>query len=61
MSLELSYKLLKYVHFLVNFRFLLLEAALNFQFSTRVRKISNWVMPSAFICIEKYFHKKIRK
>ena len=27
------------------------------EFSTKTRKISNWVMPSAFICIKKQFHK----
>ena len=26
------------------------------EFSTKTWKISNWVMPSAFICIEKYFY-----
>ena len=31
------------------------------EFSTKIWKLSNWVMPSAFICIEKWFHKKIKK
>jgi len=53
-SLELVFKLLKHRHFWINFRFWLKNQSSEFtEFSTKTWKISNWVMTSAIICIEK--------
>ena len=59
---NLFFKLLKHGHFWINFRFWLVwielrkkETSEFTEFSTKTWNISNWVIPSAFICIGKLF------
>ena len=50
---NLFFKLLKHGHFWMK-----KQSSELPEFFTKTWKISNWIMPSAFICIETYFYQK---